>query len=111
LRITSGSFTQFFSRYKQIPQAAKENPLVMCKRLRKPASDARMAKGKLRKQITSSFSEFSANYVVFTAMYIKILSSNIKITNAKMQKLKKTISPRREYRYDIVDHKKALKIW
>ncbi len=66
--------------YKQIPQAAKENPFVMRKWLRKPACDARTAKGKPRKQITSGFSELSANYAVFNAMYIKILSSNIKIT-------------------------------
>jgi hypothetical protein len=66
--------------YKQIPQAAKENPFVMRKRLRKPACDARTAKGKPRKQITSGFSELSANYAVFSAMCIKILSSNIKIT-------------------------------
>jgi hypothetical protein len=64
----------------QIPQAAKENAFVMRKRLRKPAYDARTAKGKPRKQITSGFSELSANYAVFSAMYIKILSSNIKIT-------------------------------
>jgi hypothetical protein len=66
--------------YKQIPQAAKENPFVMRKRLRKPACNARTAKGKPRKQITSGFSELFANYAVFSAMYIKILSSNIKIT-------------------------------
>jgi hypothetical protein len=39
-----------------------------------------MAKRKPRRQITCGFSEFSANYAVFSAMYIKILSSNIKIT-------------------------------
>jgi hypothetical protein len=39
-----------------------------------------MAKGKPREQITSGFSEFSANYAVFSAMYIKILSSKIKMT-------------------------------
>jgi hypothetical protein len=66
--------------YKKIPQAAKENPFVMRKRQRKPACHAQTTKGKPRKQITSSFSEFSANYAVFSAMYIKILSSNIKIT-------------------------------
>jgi hypothetical protein len=66
--------------YKQIPQAAKENPFVMGKQLRKPACDARTAKGKPRKQITIGFSELSANYAVFSAMYIKILSSNIKIS-------------------------------
>jgi hypothetical protein len=33
-----------------------------------------------RGSITSGFSELSANYAVFSAMYIKILSSNIKIT-------------------------------
>jgi hypothetical protein len=60
--------------YKQIPQVAKENPCVMRKRLRKPACDARMAKGKPRKQLTSGFSELSANYAVFSTMYIKILS-------------------------------------
>jgi hypothetical protein len=52
----------------------------MRKRLRKPACDAQTAKGKQRKQITGGFSELSANYAVFSAMYIKILSSNIKIT-------------------------------
>jgi hypothetical protein len=65
---------------KQIPQVAKDDPFVMRKRLRKPACDARAAKEKLRKQITSGFSELSANYAVFSAMYIKIVSSNIKIT-------------------------------
>jgi hypothetical protein len=65
--------------YKQIPQAAKGNLLVMRKWLRKPAFDARTAKGKPKKQIPSGFSELSANYAVFSAMYIKILSSNIKI--------------------------------
>jgi hypothetical protein len=52
----------------------------MCKQLRKPACDARTAIGKPRKQIISGFSELSANYAVFSAIYIKILSSNIKIT-------------------------------
>jgi hypothetical protein len=66
--------------YKQIPQAAKENLFVMRKRLRKPACDARTAKGKPWKQITSGFSELSASYAVFSAIYAKILSSNIKIT-------------------------------
>jgi hypothetical protein len=66
--------------YKQIPQAAKDYPFVMRKRLRKPTFDARMAEGKPRKQITSGFSELSANYAVFSAMHIEILSSNIKIT-------------------------------
>jgi hypothetical protein len=55
----------------------------MRKRLRKPACDAPTAKGKPRKQITSGFSELSANYAVFSAMYIKIVSSNIKITILK----------------------------
>ncbi len=53
---------------------------MMGKQLRKPACDARTAKGKPRKQITIGFSELSANYAVFSAMYIKILSSNIKIS-------------------------------
>ncbi len=66
----------------------------MRKRLRKPACDARTAKGKPRKQITSGFSELSANYAVFSAMYIKILSSNIKI-NTKW-KILKTISAHAE---------------
>jgi hypothetical protein len=50
----------------------------MRKRLRKPACDARTTKGKPKKQIISGFCELSANYAVFSAMYIKILSSNIK---------------------------------
>ncbi len=50
------------------------------KRLKEAACDAQTAKGKPRKQITSGFSELSANYVVFSAMYIKILSLNIKMT-------------------------------
>jgi hypothetical protein len=56
-------------------QAAKGNPFVMSKRLRKPACDAQTAKGKPWKQITSGYSESSANYAMFSAMYIKILSS------------------------------------
>jgi hypothetical protein len=52
----------------------------MHKRLREPACDAQMAKGKLRKLITSGFSKYYENYAVFGVMYIKILSSNIKIT-------------------------------
>jgi hypothetical protein len=92
-------------------QAAKGNPLVMHKRLREPTCDAQTAKGKTRKLITCSFSEHSENYAGFGAMYIKILSSNIKITT----KLKnfKTVSAHAEsrYRFDIVGHKKALKIW
>jgi hypothetical protein len=63
-----------------ISQAAKENPFVMRKWPRKPSCNARTAKGKPRNQITSGFSELSANYAVFSAMYINILSSNIKIT-------------------------------
>jgi hypothetical protein len=55
----------------------------MRKRLRKPACDARTAEGKPRKQITSGCSELSANYALFSAMYIKILSSNIKMTNKR----------------------------
>jgi hypothetical protein len=47
---------------------------------REAVCDAQTAKGKPRKQITSGFSELSANYAVFSAMYIKILSLNIKIT-------------------------------
>jgi hypothetical protein len=39
------------------------------------ACDAQTAKGKPRKQIASGFSEPFANYAVFSAMYIKILSS------------------------------------
>jgi hypothetical protein len=39
------------------------------------ACDAQTAKGKLQKQITSGFCEPFANYPVFSAMYIKILSS------------------------------------
>jgi hypothetical protein len=81
----------------------------MRKRLRKPACDAWTAKGKPRKQITSSFSELSANYAVFSVMFIKILSSNIKLTTN--EKMKNHQRPRREYRFDIVDHKKALTIW
>jgi hypothetical protein len=54
--------------------------LVMHKQLREPACDAQTAKGNLQKLITSSFSEHSANYAVFSVVYIKILSSNIKIT-------------------------------
>ncbi len=50
------------------------------KRQREPACDAQAAKGNPRKLITSGFSERSANYEMFCAMYIKILSSNIKIT-------------------------------
>jgi hypothetical protein len=49
----------------------------MHKRLREPAFDAQTVKGKL---ITSGFSEHSENYAVFGAIYIKIISSNIKIT-------------------------------
>ncbi len=87
----------------------KENPFVMCKQLRKPACDARTSKGKPRKQITSHFSELSENYAVFSAMYIKISFLNFKITT-KWKNLK-TISAHAEYRFDIVDHKKSLKIW
>jgi hypothetical protein len=47
----------------------------MRKRLREPAYDAQTAKGKPQKLITSGFREPSANYAVFRAMYIKILSS------------------------------------
>jgi hypothetical protein len=43
-------------------------------------SDAQTAKVNPRKQITSGFSELSANYAVFSAMCIKILSLNIKMT-------------------------------
>jgi hypothetical protein len=53
----------------------KGNPFVMHKRLREPACDSQSAKGKPQKLITSGFSEHSANYAVFSAMYIKILSS------------------------------------
>jgi hypothetical protein len=78
---------------------------VMRKRPRKPACDARTAKGKPRKQITSGFSELSANYTVFSAMDNKILSSNIKMTT-KLTNLK-TISAHAESTdFDIVDQKK-----
>jgi hypothetical protein len=53
---------------------------MMLKQLRKPTCYEQTAKGKPRKQITSGFSELSANYAVISAMYIKILYSNIKIT-------------------------------
>jgi hypothetical protein len=39
------------------------------------ACDAQTAKGQPRKQIRSGFSEPFANYAVFSAMYIEILSS------------------------------------
>jgi hypothetical protein len=54
---------------------AKGNPFVMLKWLSEPACDAQTVKGKPQKLITSSISEHSANYAVFNAMYIKILSS------------------------------------
>jgi hypothetical protein len=66
----------------------------MRKRLRKPACDAQTAKGKPRKQITSGFGELSENYAVFSAMYIKNLSSNIKMTTNR--KNLKTISAHTE---------------
>jgi hypothetical protein len=72
----------------------RRNPFVMRKRLRKPACEARTAKGKPRKQITNGFSELFANYAVFSAMYIEILSSNIKITTQR--KNLKTISAHAE---------------
>jgi hypothetical protein len=51
----------------------------MHKRLREPACDAQTAKGNPRKLITSGFGEHFANYAVFSAMYIKMLSSSIKL--------------------------------
>jgi hypothetical protein len=54
-------------------QATKWNPLVMHNRKMEPACDAQMAKENLRKLTTSDFSEHSANYAVFSAIYIKIL--------------------------------------
>jgi hypothetical protein len=56
------------------------NPLVVHKQLSEPTCDAQTAKGNPQKLITSGFSEYSANYAVFSAMYIKSLSSNITIT-------------------------------
>jgi hypothetical protein len=47
---------------------------------REAACDAQTAKGKPQKQITSGFCELSANYAMFSAMYNKILSLNIKMT-------------------------------
>jgi hypothetical protein len=61
-------------------QGAKVSPLVMHKQLSEPACDAQMAKGSLGKLITSGFSEHTANHAVFSVMYIKTLSSNIRIT-------------------------------
>ncbi len=46
----------------------------MRKRLREPAYDARTAKVNPWKLITSGISEQSANYALFGAMCIKILS-------------------------------------
>jgi hypothetical protein len=63
-------------------QAAKGNPLAMHKQLREATCDAQAAKGNLRKLIKSSFSERPANYEVFCAMNIKVLSSINKITTA-----------------------------
>jgi hypothetical protein len=82
----------------------------MHKQLRKPACDAQTAKGNPQKLITSSLSEHSAYYALFSAMYINILSSIIKITT-KLKIFENHQHPRRKYRFDIVGHKKALKIW
>jgi hypothetical protein len=44
--------------------------------------DAQADKGNWWKLISSGFSEHSANYEMFCAVYNKVLSSNIKITTA-----------------------------
>jgi hypothetical protein len=75
---------------------------VKHKRLMKPACDAQMAKGNSRKLITSG--EHSANYVAFSAMYIKILYSNIKITT-KLKKLK-TVSAHAEST-DVISYRRS----
>jgi hypothetical protein len=55
-------------------------PVCDAQRLREPACDAQTATGTLRKLITSGFGENSVNYAVFSAKYIEILYSDIKIT-------------------------------
>ncbi len=82
----------------------------MHKQLRKPACDAQTAKGNPQKLFTSSFSEHSPNYALFSATYFNILSSIIKITT-KWKNLNNRQYPRSKYRFYIVGHKKALKIW
>jgi hypothetical protein len=64
----------------QFPKRLKGTCLCIRSSYREAACDAQTAKGKPWKQITSGFSELSANYAVFSAMYIKILSLNIKMT-------------------------------
>jgi hypothetical protein len=62
-----------FSRLR-IPLADFTRLLIIAKSLsgyREPACASQAAKGKPRKQITSSFSEPFANYAVYSAMYIK----------------------------------------
>jgi hypothetical protein len=49
----------------------------MHKWLKELACDAQAAKGNGWKLISSGFSEHSANYEMFCAMYNKVLSSNI----------------------------------
>jgi hypothetical protein len=55
----------------------------MHKWLHESTCDAQTAKGNPQKLITSGFNEHSANYAVFSTMYIKILSSKIKITTKR----------------------------
>ncbi len=52
----------------------------MHKGLIEPTCDAQMAKGNPWKLITSGFYVHSVNYALFSAMYIKILSSDTEMT-------------------------------
>jgi hypothetical protein len=72
------------------------------------ACDAQMDKGKPRKQITSGFSETFAILQCLARCTLKFYLQNVK---HKMEKFKNHQRPHSKYRFNIVGHKKALKIW
>jgi hypothetical protein len=84
----------------KFPKQLKGTCLCITSSLRKPACDAQAAQGNPEKLIPSSFSEHSANYAVL--MYIKILTKYY-----SNHKFFKAISSHAEYRFDIVENKKA----